>query len=340
MLRTYLRNRYGPPFQQRMLHALGEQFMYGHFEIFKQYLSLGNSEILKAVIPHAGNCEIEIAGQVNRQLDWKGEPLIQLLWDKKSQIDGERRGIDNLYTIGAPYLYYLVNKGGRPDEIKGNFRLIAENWCWGDDPKAQIESIESKKILILPKHSWQGDLQVRNSQFSKLIELRKRTESLAFCLGYLDYLDPRKHTFYGKELGIEIFCAGISSTEIPYSQIPARINFYENLTNIFMKFDLIVGEEFTTGLWYASCLGKQTGILNQELIDNIEYTNSYWTNSRKHREMDINYRKRYSYLSSNDFDPIERYNKLVDDVGIEYIRNAEEILSMVPVLQFENKFND
>ena len=179
------------------------------------------------MIPHAGNCEIEITGQVTRQLDWDGKPIMQLLWDKRSQIDGERRGIENLNTIGAPYLYYLINKGIDQGEIKENLKLVSTNWTWSNDLESQIRFIDSRRVLVLPKHSWQGDIQVRNSQISKLLDLRNYAESLGFCLGYIDYLDPKTQTFYGKELGVELYCAGISSTEVPYSPIPARVYFHE-----------------------------------------------------------------------------------------------------------------
>lgn len=328
-LKNFVRGRYLGDLQSRIMKCVGEQFMYGQRETLLRYLELDRDEIFLAKIPHSGHSTAVKEGRVRPEFDWNGRPLLQAIWNSETYKDATSQGITNLVTIGATYLYSLANLKIETDSVVNNLDNISKNWAWSLNEPEQREFMRGKRVLILPSHSWEGDVNFKVGQRSKMLELCNSAEKIAFCLGYLDFLDPKKRLFYGSDHFIEIHCAGIAFTSILHSPAPARVNFFENLTNIFSNFDLVLGEELTTGLLYAACLGKQVGILSSEFTDS-QYEKSTWAPPNLASDRRAIYRKQYEWLSSNTYSPNERFEKFYDELGIAHIKSKVDLMDIIP----------
>jgi hypothetical protein len=307
--------------------------MYGQRETLLKYLELEQNQIFLAKLPHSGHSTAVEEGRIRPEYDWNGRPLLQAIWNSETHEDAGIQGITNVVTIGATYLYSLANLDLQKHNIVDNIYKISKNWSWGLNLHQQREFMNGKKVLILPTHSWEGDVNLNISERSKMLSIGNYTEKLSFCLGYLDYLDTKKRAFYGSGESIELYCAGIASTAILHSPTPSRTNFFENLTDIFSGFDLILSEDFTTGLLYAACLGKQVGILASEFTDS-QLEISTWAKSNLASKRRNIYRKHYEWTSSEKYSSEERFDKFYDELGISHFKNKSELLDILPRKEF------
>ncbi len=332
--RDFLRNRYAGNLQTRIIRCVGEQFVYGQRETLLRYTGLDKGHIFLAKLSHSGHTPAVDEGRVQLEFDWNGKPLLQALWNEENFNDASSRGISNLVTIGATYLYSLANSGIDIHAVKENIEKICTDWNWGAELDRQKACMQGRRVLILPTHSWEGDVTFNFGRRSKLLELQNHSTSISFCLGYLDYLDPQKRLFYGAEESIELECAGLAFASIQNTPAPARENFFQNLTEIFSKYDLILGEEFTTGLLYASSLGKQVGILSSELGDSRS-EKSTWTEPNVAIRRRRIYREHYDWLNSGGYSKQLRLEKFYNELGISSFRSKSDLLKLLPTMEVE-----
>jgi len=317
-----------------MLRQFDEQFIFGQREVLLKYIGAPNTQIFLAKIPHAGHSLNPNFGGIQPEWDYKGKPLLQAVWNAGVESDAIRKGIEKVHAIGAPFIYHLLNDGYELDEIQGNFRESNRDWLWPLNANDQLSTLEGRSVLFMPLHSWEGEVFETREIHSDFLDRTSKFEHFGISLGYLDYLNPVTRSIYEK-YSKNIHCAGMPRSEIQNSRGGGRHIFYDSLKTIIDSYDVVIGEEFTTGLLYATALGKKVGILNRNLSH--QNRSSY----HKHQQIQFQIRERldllredYWWLSDNGKTESERVSKLISEFGLPSIKSSNELESLIPRLEF------
>lgn len=324
-LRSYLQNRYGTPSVQAERLSYSEQLAYGHREILVEYLGLPKKAYFKAVVSHAKHLPFEL-DPIYKLIDRNSNPILQLLWRTDAEIEAKKNEIANVRSIGAPGLYALANLGQKISETKSNIFKVSENRFWSQSNPEIIDFLSGKKILVMPLHSWDGDVVKHtgiNFQFLNVLEPSKVT----VCLSYLDFCDPKIRNLYLK-FGWKVECAGIRASKEFGSPAGGRMRFLYELINIIDKVDVVIADELTTGLLYAACLAKDIGLVRNIEADQLIY--SKWTNSKDFLDGILKIRQRYPWLENSDANYNNMFSDICTSVGIDVFKSKIELEKIAP----------
>lgn len=330
--RRYMVKRYSNNPVPIELQLYGEQFAYGHREILLKYCGISENYMFKAHIPHGGVSPASI-DPINRIDDDNGNPILQLRWRHDSDVEAEEANIKNVTPIGAPFLYALSNLGYTPEQISYQIQKSVGNFDWPRESSEQSKYLsESKNILYMPLHSWDGDVHVhqipKDSPLTKL-----RNSKITVLLGFLDFCDPDTRNAYA-ELGWNVECAGVRSSKITGSPAGGRNSFLYNLHNLMEKNDTVVSNEFTTGLFYAASMGKKMGILNQSINYELKY--SSWQERSQYEKRMIQIRSYYEWLIGGSFTRESLNEKVEMALGLRSFRSPEFLKDSVELLEFRS----
>ena len=333
-LRSKLVDRFGISKRDQLLRLYDEQFMYGQREVLLKYISAPTSQIFLAKIPHSGHTLNRNFGGIQPEWDYKGKALFQAVWNTGVQLDAKARGIQKVHAVGAPFIYHLLNEGYQLDQIEFNFRESVREWSWPHNAKDQLSTLEGRSILFMPLHSWEGEVFEPKMIESDFFEHLFKFQDFGISLGYLDYLNPITRSSYERYTR-NIHCAGLARSEISNTRGGGRHIFYKSLQRIIQSYDVVIGEEFTTGLLYASALGKKVGILDRNL--------SIHSNSRyyKQKQIELGIRERldilredYGWLSGDQKTESQRISNLIFEFGLSSIKSSNELDALIPRLEF------
>jgi hypothetical protein len=314
------------------MQLYGEQFAYGHREILLKYCDISEDYMFKAHIPHGGVSPASI-DPINRIDDDSGNPILQLRWRHDSAVEAEEANIKNVTPIGAPFLYALSNLGYKPEQISNQIQQSVGKFNWPRENFEQHKYLsESKNILYMPLHTWDGDVHVH--QIPKDSPLTRLGNSkITVQLGFLDFCDPSIRNLY-TELGWNIECAGVRSSKITGSPAGGRNSFLYNLHNLMKKNDIVVSNEFTTGLFYAASMGKKIGILNQSINYELKY--SSWQEQSQFEKRMSQIRSYYDWLIGGSSTGTGFQEKVEMALGLKSFRSPEYLKENVELFEFKS----
>lgn len=313
------------------MQLYGEQFAYGHREILLKYCDTSETYMFKAHVPHGGVSPASI-DPINRLNDENGIPILQLRWRHDSALEAEEANIKNVTPIGAPFLYALSNTGCKKDQISDQIQQSVGKFDWPRESVDQNEYLsDSKNILYMPLHTWDGDVHIHQiPKDSPLHKLQKN--NITVLLGFLDFCDPIiRHSY--SELGWNVECAGVRSSKITGSPAGSRNNFLYNLQKIISQNDIVVSNEFTTGLYYAASMGKKIGILNQTLNYELKY--SSWQDQSQFEKRMIIIRNYYDWLIGGNHGA-SFTNNVETALGIKSMRTSEFLKENIELVEFKS----
>jgi hypothetical protein len=329
--RQFMVKRYSSNVVPIEMQLYGEQFAYGHREILLKYCGIPEEYIFKAHIPHGGVSPTSI-DPINELSDEKGNPILQLRWREDSAKEADELNIKNVNPIGAPFLYALSNLGYTQIEISNLIHQSVGNFDWPRENLEQHKYLsELKHILYMPLHTWDGDVHVHKLPDDSPL-LRLKNSKVTGLLGFLDFCDPKVRNYY-LELGWTVECAGVRSSKITGSPAGSRNKFLYNLYEIMSKHEIIVSNEFTTGLYFAASLGKKIGILNQSSSHDLEY--SSWQDKTQFEKRMKQIRDYYDWLIGGS-----GRGAFTDTVevalGLKSMRSPEYLMNHVEILEFRS----
>ena len=268
-LRDSLRQRYAIDFASSLQGQYKEQFAYGHREILLDYAGLSREMIFKAVIPH-GKITPHALDPILPQFDLKNEKeLLQLLWRDDAVLEASIAGVEKVRSIGAPFLYALFNSGQAINKTRENLNAVAKNMKWANGGYEDLLDTFNK-IVYMPIHSWEGDV-VRHRLAIDSPLRRIDPKKIIVCLGFLDFCNPSVRKVY-EDCGWKLTCAGVRDSMILNSPAGGREEFLYSLADIFSNADAVVGNELTTGLFYAAALGKPIAVIQGLTEHNLSYS--------------------------------------------------------------------
>jgi len=341
-LRSYFRNklieRYGVSEKDRIIHVYAEQFTYGQREVLLKYIGAPESEIFLAKIPHSGHSTTRDFGAIQPEWDYRGQPIFQAVWSIRVELDAKQKGISRVSAIGSPFIYHLLNSGISMDQIFFNVQQSFKNWDWPSEPNDQLAILEGKSVLYMPLHSWVGEVlepQILKSDFLYRISTLSKA---GVSLGHLDFLNNSVREGYAA-FTRNIHCPGIAHTgEIVNSCGGGRDLYFKNMQKIMNEYDVVIGEEFTTGLLYAAALGKKVGILNKSFGHNkdVQY-HRYQKIGFTLEERTQMLREDYGWLSNPELSESQKVSNLASELGLESIKSPEMLSNLIPRMEF---FND
>jgi len=312
----------------------GEQFAYGHREVLLQYCGFTEDLIFKAHVPH-GKISPNFLDPIQEILDEEGNSVLQLLWRSDSKSEAAQFGIHNVEPIGATFLYLLSNIGQTKDRIQNTLWHSATNFDWPASTKYQKEYLmKYGSILYMPMHSWDGDVR-RHFAPSQSPLLSIPPERITVLLGFLDFCDPKTRAVYAS-LGWRVTCAGARSSKVTGSPAGGRAEFLANLYDIFLESQVVVSDEFTTGLLYAMTMGRKVGVLSQ--TEKLELTYSSWQSQTSFDERILKFREHYNWLNGSNSNPQNVYLEVSKAVGIETFKEPGFFLDNVEMIKFGTKY--
>lgn len=296
--RSALRNRYSINLSAERLKQYQEQFAYGHREILLDYADLSRELIFKALIPH-GKITSHALDPIRPHFDLiDGTEMLQLLWRDDACKEAFEVGVKRVSSIGAPFLYTLANLGQPIQKTKENIRDLSVKFNWKTNNQEDFLKSQNK-IAYLPMHSWEGDVHLHHVSKDSVLR-RVDPKRVIVCLGFLDFCDPSVRRVY-EDCGWNLTCAGIRDSMIPSSPAGGREKFLYELANIFSDVDVVVSNEFTTGLFYACALGKDVGVIHESKDYEFEY--SSWGSAKHFREILALQEMTYPWLWGNKSAP-------------------------------------
>lgn len=329
-IRNYMVRRYSTDQTPLEMKLYGEQFAYGHREVLLEYCNLPRSLIFKAHIPH-GKISPNFLDPIQRILYPDGKPVLQLLWREDSESEAAALEILNVRSVGATFLYALANEGYSLNEIRELLWASASNFDWPTSKRQQHVYIkDAKTIVYMPMHSWDGDVRKHlvNPE-SPLLGVPPKT--ITVLLGFLDFCDPAVRKVY-TDLGWRVTCAGARSSKVAGSPAGGRASFLPNLYSIFKECELVISDEFTTGLFYAMAMGRKVGILNQNELLELSY--SSWQSQSDFNDRLNKFRNYYSWLHGDVSDPGFVNSVVSGALGINSFKDPEFFLDDVGVVEF------
>ena len=333
-IRSNLIQRFGISQKEQILRVYDEQFTYGQREVLLEYIGAPVTQIFLAKIPHSGHSLNQKFGRIQPEWDYKGDPILQVVWNLDIEEDARSRGISNVIAVGSPFIYHLLNEGYQLGQIENNFWKSGEDWEWPNNSDGQLSALKDKRVLYMPLHSWEGEVFESRAISNKFLNRVTEFAEFGVCLGYLDFLNPGVRSAYSP-FAREVHCAGLPSNEIRNSRGGGRTIFFKSLQKIMEKYDVIVGEEFTTGLLYGSALGKKVALLDRTLSHQPHAT------YHKHQKIELEIRERldllrkdYQWLSGGGLTNAKRVSNLMLELGLESIKSPVKLASLIPRLEF------
>ena len=327
--RNLLRNRYGFNLESIRQKQYYEQFAYGHREVLLEYSGLPSNLLFKAVIPH-GKIAPHSLDPIVPVFDVEsGEELLQLLWRDDSIREANSIGAKSVISVGAPFLYALSNRGQSIEETTAKIKHLSENYDWTSSQESRILN-SREKITYLPLHSWDGDVHkhiVPENYLLKKIDPKRIT----VCLGFLDFCNPEVRDVYLTN-GWELTCAGARASKIVGSPAGGRENFLYELMKIFDHSDLVISNEFTTGLFYAAARGKKIGILPTGSSQELIY--SSWSSEASFNDVLEKQRSTFGWLWGDAATPSKIFSDLSCSLGIESFRSPDFFKNEIDKTEF------
>lgn len=316
LLNYLLTNRYGVPRQKRLQNLFYEQFFYGHREVLLRYAQLPMDKVFKAVISHGDNYPV-YKNHIWKEIGLHGEELIQLKWRSDAEENANNLGINNVYSIGAIGIYELLNQGYNLIDLEENVRSFSANFNWPKFSAQQLDILnECDKILYIPDHSWEGDvIYHRIHELSPLLKVNPK--NVTVCLGYLDFVDPRKRSYY-LNIGFEVTCAGVRITEIPMSPAGGRTEFLSNFFTILKSHSFVVTDRISTALFYSALLNISCGILELSTEGELEF--SSWRNQSEYAKFNNLIRQKYTWLWGENVNKREIYVEIQNLLGLSSVK--------------------
>jgi hypothetical protein len=307
------------------INQFSEQLAYGHREILIEYLNLPADAYFQARIPHAGMLPNEVL-PISEFQTRDGKTLKQMLWRSDSEEISKKLNIKGVHAIGATGLYAMSNQGLDLDICKKRIEIFSNNHKWSKNPETVKEILNNRKVLYMPFHSWDGDVIEHNL---KKIDFLKEHDPkrIRVSLGFLDYCDPRVRRLYST-YGWSLDCAGVRASKVFGSPAGGRNRFLYELFSIIDWADIIIADEFTTGLFYAVCLGKEIGLLPGLPTTKLEY--SKHQNSENENFVQLQIRKLYPWLNGESTNSNKIYEDVASALGIDKFRSPGDLKEILP----------
>jgi hypothetical protein len=326
-IRSYLQNRYDSSGKSEVELYYGEQMAYGHREVLLDYLGVSREFYFKAALTH-GKILPDKFDPITPLFRRDGSQIPHVLWRSDGEIEARAKGLEAV-SIGATGLYALHNLGQSISETRSNVFRFSRNHSWSDNNVEIKDLLSGKKVLYMPQHSWDGDV-VNHSNSDLGILKMLNPKNISVILGYLDFLDFDSRNYY-ESLGFKVSCAGIRSSKVFASPAGGREKFLYSLFNIISQSDFVVSNSFTTGLFYATCLGKKIGILPDVGIQKFIY--SKWRNSNEFN-LDIEAQKYFFpwLTDAKSCIPQLIQSDLSNALGLDKFRSPIELQLLVPLV--------
>lgn len=325
LARIRLQDRYGISRSSQEINQFSEQMAYGHREVLNRYLSLPNNAYFKAILTH---CKIlpQTLDPITAQLTRDGEPILQALW--RSDAEEEAAKIENakVISIGATGLYELSNLGVKIQEVISNIASVSRMHKWSLYKSDLLDNFAGKKILYMPTHSWDGD--VVEHSIDKINFLHNLDKSkVKVSLGYLDFCDPSVRRLYS-QMGWSLECVGVRASKEFGSPAGGRVKFLNELFRMLDWADIVIADELTIGQLYATCLGKEIGLLPD--VDSVSLSYSKWRTSQDFGQLNKEIRKLYPWLVGESIGKDQMSIDISTALGIDKFRTEEELREILP----------
>jgi hypothetical protein len=277
------------------------QFVYGHREILLDFAKLDRTSLILGNIQHGVGPLFTLYSEypTPRLRNLQRSPL----WVYNQNLaDGlKRMGLKKVHAIGSPWLYS---------------KLQSES--------GQSTPTSKPKYVVFPRHySFSYLSQVTASDIKEKIKSWRTiagSDELEICLYWSEFIDLRWHQV-AREEGVNLVCAGVSSTTPVWSQSSSRLHFYQNLRGIIDSSTHCIFESFTSAMFYANDLGKNVGLFDS-ISANLE------------REREKIFQEENRWLKSNIpgiFGTCEQ-NLILDSITHEFLGYDEllkpEVLAM------------
>jgi hypothetical protein len=325
LIRSKLQNRYGLSDELTALNQYSEQLAYGHREIIVEYLALPKEAYFSAVLTH-GKILPHIIDPIFKLIGRDEKPLLQILWRSDAEREAELNGIRNVKSIGATGLYALSNIGHGIDKSISNIENFAYNYFWGKSTEELLNYFQDKKILVMPFHSWDGDVIEHDTQKIEFLKALDPT-NVRICLGYLDFCDPKVRRLYS-QFGWETLCAGVRASKAFASPAGGRVGFLYELFKIFDWADIIVGDELTTGMFYSVCMGKKIGLFPGDFSIKLKY--SKWQTDEQSMRTQNRVRELYPWLIGVGVEPSKIFDDICSALGTNKFKAPNDLIDILP----------
>lgn len=325
-IRNRLRKRYGQYVSDVSL--FGEQFAYGHREVLLEYAGLPLDRMFAAVIPH-GKVAPHFLDPITACFDNSGEELLTLLWRDDAVKEANEANIWNVDAIGSPILYAMLNLKFDKVQIKRNV-IRAIEIAQRIDHESDL--LNFKKILYMPCHSWDGEVIAHKIDDQYIIN-KFNPSQVTVLLGYLDFCNPVTFAYY-KKLGFEIACCGVRASKVAGSPAGGRERFLYNLVGLMTSHDIVVSNDFTTGLIYSYAVGKPGFLLRDSGQQNLLF--SSYGDQNQFETMMTTYAKYFDFLKvDTNYEIDYRLRQILTALGFESIKDPEYFLTKVPNFEFK-----
>lgn len=300
-----LMSKFGLTFQDYeswLLEKTTMQFAYGTREILLDYMGIDYSHIFPGIVQHGiGPWEFLESNWPTPRLGPSRRLPLWLYSDKAAEL-AKKSGAEDVSAIGSPWIY---------------LKAIEEA------EKLEGTASSKNRFLVFPKHYSHEvvnneELQSILTRISKWKIIAQQGE-LTICLYWTEFLNPNWHRAAAMQ-EVVITCAGISNTEPSWSLSKSRIDFLPTLRSIMLQHEYIIFENYTSGIFYGTSLGKQIGMFS----DGPEEMESQTTRVRREwiRRNLPEMHEQFSYTS--------RMQEISDEyIGARNRRTPDELVEML-----------
>ena len=324
-LRIRLRKRYGNNVTNVALY--GEQFAYGHREILLEYAELPDNKMFAAIIPH-GKIAPHLLDPISLQYDASNQELLTLLWRDDAKNEPIENTPSKIDSIGAPILYALLNLNITREQIKQNI-LTAVNKAHKIGEEKDL--IEFNKILYMPLHSWDGEVHPHRI-YDDSIVAKFAPSKVTVLLGFLDFCNPETFSFY-KNLGFNVVCCGVRASKVTGSPAGGRTRFLYNLLKFIGSHDIVISNEFTTGLIYAYAAGKPSLLIRDTTYRSLTY--SSYGDENQFNDLLTRYANYFDFLTINSgYSQTETVFQISTALGYDSLKSKEYFSDVIPTFDF------
>jgi hypothetical protein len=324
-IRNRLRKRYGNNITDVALY--GEQFAYGHREILLEYAELPGHKMFAAIIPH-GKIAPHVLDPISPQYDTNNVELLTLLWRDDAKNEATENTQSKIDSIGAPILYALLNLKITREQIKQNIITAVSE---AHRVKQYNDLIKFKKILYMPLHTWDGEVHAHQIHDDHIVG-KLAPSKVTVLLGYLDFCNPETFNYY-KNFGFDVACCGVRASKVTGSPAGGRTRFLYNLLNFIRSHDVVISNEFTTGLIYAYAAGKPGLIIKDTAHRSLTY--SSYGDENQFNELLTRYANYFNFLTMNSgYSETETVFKISTALGYDSIKSKEYFSEVIPIFDF------
>lgn len=226
-------------FDSYFYRSFGMQFAYGHREILLRVMQQSLTTAFPLVLQHGvytpGVAIQKGVALTPRKNLWSRFRFV--CFSKSDQENVRKYGIRDVVAIGAPWLYLSDTETKTKKNSLGFFP--AHGNTAEATPCSSLKDI-SKRIQLVRK------------QFPGM--------RLTVFLYYSEFIRREWHEL-SRDLGFEVFCAGLPLGHPVFTPHLSRIDFLFNLKQKLNLMEACVYESYTSAILYAGSLGKSAALI-------------------------------------------------------------------------------